>query len=162
MSHVDGDRSTDPRTHLEAGLKDLTRLDKVRFINIVGSIQYGILYSIVFFFVGIGIHLLFPPFVKGEALLPLCFWILLQSIVIIEAVFYSRKFVEAIPGILSFFPGYFHFQELQSKGFVPYGVDEYRGDMASSIVLIGTQYRLLEKIAYVTSEVAKRMTTMAA
>ena len=157
MSHVDGDRSTDPTIHFQAGIKDLTRLDKVRFINIVGSIQYGILYSLLFFAVGIGIHLLFPPFTKGEPLLSLFFWILLQSLLIIIATFYSRKLIEAIPGIVSFFPRYFHLQELQTKGFVPYGIDEFKGDMASSIILIGTQYRLLEKIAYVTSEVAKRI-----
>jgi hypothetical protein len=73
------------------------------------------------------------------------------------AIFYCRKLVEMIPGIVSFFPNYFHFQELQSKGLIPYGVNEYRGDMASNIILLGTQYRLLEKVAYVTSEVAKRV-----
>lgn len=157
MSHVDGDRSTDPAIHFQAGIKDLVRLDRVRFINIVGSIQYGILYSIIFFLVGVGIHLLFPPLIKGQSLLSLCFWILLQSIVIIQATFYARKLIEAIPGILSFFPSYFNLDELRSKGFVPYGIDEFKGDMASSIILIGTQYRLLEKVAYVTYEVGKRI-----
>lgn len=157
MSHVDGDRSTDPATHFQAGIKDFARLDKVRFINMVGSIQYGILYSLVFLLVGIGIHTLFPPLVKSESLLTICSWILLQSLLIIIVVFYCRKFVESIPGIVSFFPRYFNLQELQSKGFVPYGVDEYRGDMASSLILIGTQYRLLEKVAYVTNEVGKRI-----
>lgn len=157
MSHVDGDRSTDPTTHFQAGIKDFARLDKVRFINIVGSIQYGILYSIAFFLVGIGIHILFPPLVKSESLLTICSWILLQCLVIVEVIFYCRKFIESIPGIASFFPQYFNLQELQTKGFVPYGVDEYRGDMASSLILIGTQYRLLEKVAYVTNEVAKRI-----
>jgi len=133
------------------------RLDKVRFINIVGSIQYGILYSIIFFLVGIGIHLLFPPLLKGQSLLSLFYWIILQTIVLIIAIFYCRKLAEAIPGILSFFPNYFNFPELESKGLIPYGVNEYRGDMASNIVLLGTQYRLLEKVAYVTSEVAKRI-----
>ena len=157
MSHVDGDRSTDPTIHFQAGIKDLTRLDKVRFINIVGSIQYGILYSLLFFAVGIGIHLLFPPLVKGESLLTICLWILLQSMVIIIATFYIKKLIEAIPGIFTFFPRYFNILELQSKGFVPYGIDEFKGDMASSITLIGTQYRLLEKVVYVTNEVAKRV-----
>jgi hypothetical protein len=157
MSHIDGDRSTDPAIHFQAGMKDFARMDKVRFINIIGSMQYGILYSLLFFAVGIGIHLLFPPFVKGEPLLSLFFWILLQCLVIILAVFYCRKFIESIPGIASFFPRYFNLQDLQSKGFVPYGVDEYRGDMASSLILIGTQYHLLEKVAYVTNQVASRI-----
>ena len=158
MSHVDGAHSLDPTTHFQAGIKDLTRLDQVRVVNVIGSIQYGILYSILFLFVGISLHLLFPPFVKGEPLPNLFFWILLQSIVVIIAVFYCRKLVEAIPGLLSFFPNQFNEEELTAKGLVPYGVDEYKGDMASSLVLIGTQYRLLEKIAYFTQEMGKQLT----
>jgi hypothetical protein len=157
MSHVDGDKSTDPAVHFQAGIKDLTRLDQVRFVNIVGSIQYGILYSLVFFAVGIALHLVFPPFVKGEPLTNLFFWILLQSLVIIVGTFYVRKLIEAIPGAISFFPRQFHLQDLEAKGFIPYGVDEYKGDMAASLILIGTQYRLLEKIAYFTSEIGKRL-----
>ena len=67
---------------------------------------------------------------------------------------YARQ-VEAIPGIATFFPTVFNASDLRAKGFIPYGVDEFKGDMASSIVLIGTQYKLLEKIAYLTEEVAK-------
>jgi hypothetical protein len=47
--------------------------------------------------------------------------------------------------------------DLKVKGFVPYGIDEFKGDMASSIILIGTQYRLLEKIVYLTEEVGKKL-----
>jgi hypothetical protein len=96
--------------------------------------------------------------VKGEPLTNLFFWILLQSLVLIVATFYVRKLIEAIPGAISFFPRQFHLQDLEAKGFIPYGVDEYKGDMAASLILIGTQYRLLEKIAYFTSEVGKRCT----
>jgi hypothetical protein len=155
MSYVPGDKSIDPRIHFEAGMRDFFRFDKVRFINIAGSIQYGILYSIVYFAIGIIIHLIFPSFTTNISLSLLFGWILLQCVVLIIVSFYVRKLVESIPGILSFFPNYFNISELNAKGFIAYGVDEYRGDMASSIVLIGTQYVLLEKIAYLTKEVAK-------
>lgn len=155
MSYVPGDKSVDPQIHFEAGMRDFFRFDKVRFVNIAGSIQYGILYSIVYFTVGMIIHLSFPSFTTNISLLSLFGWILLQCLVLIIVTFYVRKFVEAIPGLPSFFPKYFDFSNLSAKGFVPYGIDEYRGDMASSIVLIGTQYVLLEKIAFLTKEVAK-------
>jgi hypothetical protein len=64
--------------------------------------------------------------------------------------------VEAIPGIASYFPGFFNIRDLQAKGFIPYGVSEFKGDMASSLILIGTQIRLLDKIAYFTTEFTKR------
>jgi hypothetical protein len=156
MSYVPGDKSEDPKLHFEAGLKDFVRLDKVRLINITGSIQYGLLYSIIYFAIGIALHILFPPLNKADTLLNLFSWILLQSLVIIGITFYVQKFVEAIPGFASFFPKFFNFQDLIVKGFIPYGVGEYKGDMASSLILIGTQIRLLEKIAYFTNEFSKR------
>lgn len=156
MSYVPGDKSEDPKIHFEAGIKDFTRFDKIRFINIIGSIQYGILYSIVYFIIGILLYVIFPPLIKGESLLNIFLWILLQSLCIILVTFYVNKFIEAIPGFASFFPKFFDFSNLLSKGFIPYGVDEYKGNMASSIILIGTQFRLLEKIQYFTIEFAKR------
>jgi hypothetical protein len=156
MSYVPGDKSTDPKVHFEAGIKDFTRLDKIRLINVGGSIQYGILYSIVYFIVGIVLHVIFPPFEKGIPLFNLFLWILLQCLVLIIVTFYTQKFIESIPGIFSFFPDYFNFNELITKGFIPYGVGEYQGSMAANIVLIGTQVNLLNKVEYLTTEVAKR------
>lgn len=156
MSYVPGNKSEDPKVHFEAGMKDFARLDMVRFINISGSIQYGILYCLVFFILGITIHNIFPALNKSDPLLNIFLWIILQSLIIIILTFYAQKFVEAIPGIASYFPKFFDFNKLLAKGFIPYGVDAYRGNMASSIILIGTQYNLLNKIEYFTTEFSKR------
>jgi hypothetical protein len=156
MSYVPGDKSEDPQIHFDAGMRDFARFDKVRLINIVGSVQYGILYSIVYFIFGLVLHNIFPVFTTKISLLSLFGWILLQCVVIILVTFYVQKFIEAIPGLLSFFPKYFNMSDLRAKGFIPYGVEEFKGDMASSIVLIGTQVNLLNKVAYLTEEVANR------
>ena len=155
MSYVPGNKSEDPRIHFEAGMRDLLRFDKVRLINIIGSVQYGILYSIVYFAIGVILHTIFPAFTTRISLLTLFGWILLQCLVIILVTFYVRKLIEAIPGLPSYLPKYFNISDLRGKGFIPYGIDEFKGDMASSLVLIGTQYVLLEKIAYLTEQVAK-------
>jgi hypothetical protein len=156
MSYVPGSKSEDPKVHFEAGMKDFARLDKVRLINITGSIQYGILYCIIYFAIGIGLHVIFPPLVKSDPLLNIFLWILLQSIIIIILTFYVQKFVEAIPGWASYFPKFFDFNKLLAQGFIPYGVGEFKGDMAASLILIGTQIRLLEKISFFTNEFTKR------
>ncbi len=156
MSYIPGNKSEDPKVHFEAGIKDFARIDKVRLINIGGSIQYGILYSIAYFIVGITLHIIFPPFEKGIPLFNLFLWIILQCLVLIIVTFYTQKFIEAIPGWASFFPDYFNFNELQTKGFIPYGVGEYQGSMAANIVLIGTQVNLLNKVEYLTREFSKR------
>lgn len=156
MSYVPGQKSEDPKVHFEAGMKDFTRLDKVRLINIGGSIQYGILYCLVFFAIGITLHNIFPTLNKADSLFSIFLWIILQSLVIILLTFYVEKFVESIPGLFSFFPDFFNFNELLAKGFIPYGVDEFKGNMASSIILIGTQINLLNKIQYFTIEFSKR------
>jgi hypothetical protein len=156
MSYVPGNKSEDPAIHFKAGVKDFTRLDMVRLINIGGSIQYGILYCIVFFFIGIILHNIFPALNKSDPLLHTFLWIILQSVVIIIAAFYVEKFVEIFPGIFTFFPKFFDINELLSKGFIPYGIDEYKGNMAASLILIGTQYQLLNKVEYFTTEFSKR------
>jgi hypothetical protein len=156
MSYVPGNKSEDPKIHVEAGIKDFARVDKVRLINISGSIQYGILYCLVFFFIGILLHTIFPVLNKSDPLLNIFLWIILQSVVIIIAVFYAEKFVQIFPGIFTFFPTSFNIDELLAKGFIPYGIDEYKGNMAASLILIGTQYHLLYKVEYFTTEFSKR------
>jgi hypothetical protein len=108
------------------------------------------------FILGVILHSIFPAFTTKISLMSLFGWILLQCLVIIVASFYVRKLIEAIPGLPSFFPNFFDFNTLLAKGFIPYGVSEYKGDMASSLILIGTQIRLIDKIQYFTVEFAKR------
>lgn len=148
MSYVPGENSEDPLVHFRAGIKDLTRFDQVRLMNISGSVMYGFLYIILFLIIGIFLHYIFPPVNNNISLLSLFGWILLQSFVIIICVFYSRKLIEAIPGPITFFPEYL--KKLQGDGLILHGIDEYKGDMAASVVFIGTQYLLLEKIALFT------------
>ena len=157
MSYVPGDKSVDPQVHFMAGMKDLLRFDKVRLVNILGSIQYGIAYTLAFFMAGIGINFIFPPFTTSEtSLSKLFFLILSQSLVIIITTFYVQKLIEAIPGIISFFPQYFDYNKLLTQGLVPYGIDEYKGNMASNIILIGTQVNLLKRVSHFTTEFSKR------
>ena len=155
MSYVPGDKSVDPQVHFMAGMKDLLRFDKVRLINILGSVQYGVAYIIAFFIAGIGINFIFPSFTTNESLLELFLWIMLQSIILIIVTFYIQKVIKSIPGIISFFPQYFDYNKLLTHGFSPYGIDEYKGDMTSSIILIGTQVNLLKKVSYFTTEFSK-------
>jgi hypothetical protein len=146
MSHIRGEHSLDPKTHFLAGMKDFFRMDTVRLINIVGTIQYGLLYAVVFFFLGVGIERLFPPFRANTSTRERIGQVLLQCFVLLIVIFYARKLVEAIPGILSFFPSWFNLDKLLEKGYIPYGIEEYKGEIMASVVLIGTQVNLLKKI----------------
>lgn len=156
MSSMPGEHALNPKVHFQSGMKDLLRIDQVRFLNINGSIQYGLLYGILYLFTGILINNIFPVFRKNISLSSLFSWILLQSIVIIMVSFYVQKFVEAIPGWASFFPQFFDVEELKSKGWKPYGIPEYKGEMAASIILIGTQVNLLKKIILFTEKFSKQ------
>lgn len=147
MSHVDGEHSIDPYIHFTAGMKDFFRVDTVRFINIFGNIQYGLLYAIIFFFVGIIIEALFPPFDPNIGFHQLAVEVVLQCIVVAIAIFYVRKFIEAIPGLLTFFPKVFNLDNLITKGFIPYGIAEFKGEAMMSLILVGTEVNLLKKIS---------------
>lgn len=154
MSHVPGERSLDPKIHFESGMKDLFRLDGVRAVNILGSIQYGLLYAVVFFFAGLGIEALFPPFRTNASLHALAGEVILQCIVVTIAIFYARKLIEAIPGFLTLLPtGLWDPVKLQQKGYIPYGIDEYKGEIMMSLVLVGTEVNLLKKIALLARRV---------
>lgn len=152
MSYVVGENSEDPRVHFRAGMKDLLRLDQVRLINISGSIFYGFIYIILFLIIGILLHSIFPITTSSQSLLSLFGWILLHCFVIIISVFYIKKLVKSIPGPITFFPEYL--KKLEQDGLILHGIDEYQGDMAASVIFIGTQYRLLEKIALLTNKLS--------
>jgi hypothetical protein len=156
MSSTPGDHAINPRVHFESGMKDFLRFDKVRFLNINGTLQYGLIYGIVYLFVGILINYCFPEHTTKISLNSLFGWIIVQSVVIIIVTFYVQKFVEAIPGWASFFPQFFNPEELKSKGWKPYGIPEYKGEMAASIILIGTQVNLLKKIILFTEKFSKK------
>lgn len=156
MSHVDGQKSLDPATHFKAGMKDFFRVDQVRLINILGNIQYGLLYAIVFFFIGILIEQLFPKYSPTASFERLAVEVTLQCIVIAIAIFYARKLVESIPGFASFFPRVFNEQKLLQDGLVPYSIDEYKGETMMSIILVGTSLNLLKKIGRLTVLGVKR------
>lgn len=137
-------------------MRDLLRVDEVRATNILGSVQYGILYAVVFFFVGLAIERLFPPFRSNASLHALAGEILLQCIVVTIAIFYVRKLVEAIPGLVTLLPlptWLWNPVELEQKGWVPYGIDEYKGEIMMSLILVGTQLNLLKKIALLSARV---------
>lgn len=146
MSHVDGEKSLNPYIHFTAGMKDFFRLDKVRLVNILGSIQYGLLYAIVFFFAGIAIESVFPKYSPTAAFRTLALQVLLQCIVLTIVIFYARKFIESIPGLMTFFPNKVDEQKLIDHGLVPYSLDEYKGETMMSIILIGVSVNLLKKI----------------
>jgi hypothetical protein len=150
MSHVQGEKSLDPATHFKAGMKDFFRVDQVRFINILGNIQYGLLYAIIFFFTGIFIEEIFPKYSPTASFKRLAVEVTLQCIVIAIAIFYARKLVESIPGIPSFFPNFFNESKLLQDGLVPYSIAEYKGETMMSIILIGTSINLLKKIGRLT------------
>jgi hypothetical protein len=156
MSHVPGEHSLDPTQHFESGMKDLLRFDGVRVMNILGSVQYGLLYAIVFFFVGLAIERLFPPFRSNASLHALAGEVLLQCVAVTVAIFYVRKLVEAIPGLATLLPlptWLWNPVELEQKGWVPYGIEEYKGEIMMSLILIGTQLNLLKKIALLAARV---------
>lgn len=146
MSHVDGERSLNPYVHFKSGMKDFFRIDNVRLVNILGSIQYGLLYAIVFFFGGIFIETLFPKYSPTAAFRTLALQVLLQCIVLTILIFYARKFIESIPGLMTFFPNKVNEEKLIEHGLVPYTLDEYKGETMMSIILVGVSINLLRKI----------------
>ena len=131
-------------TKFNNNLKDLLSLNKKRFYELLGIVQYTILYII---FSMIFAHLIdvifFDPYkdIKEENLQKLFIDVILQIILCVIAVFYIKKIVRLFPFFLN----------------KKYNVSEYNDEIVISFVFIASQYNLLKKIEYIILKVDKNI-----
>ena len=107
-------------------------------LNMLELIQYTLLYTITFVYIGSIIDSYFVnPDIKtdttGTLLMKLC----LQMVVDILAIYFIRKLVKTIPFIGE-----------GIKGYIPHcGVFEFEGEIAIGLIFIATQRNLIKGVA---------------
>jgi len=124
------------KQYFKRRLRSLLRFDELRLQEILESIQYCLGYLILGFTLGSFLDSVFPDFDKDVSTSSLIFEILLQAILIVIAVFYSRKIVKLMPSLFSH----------TSSKFRPYETSEYSGEITISMILIGSQINFIRKI----------------
>jgi hypothetical protein len=141
----------DPKMHFYEGIQDLFRFDKIRGFQLISAIQYGTLYGVIFFFVGLLVEYFLPPANERTPIYKIFAEVIAQCLLMIILVFYIRKFVKAIPLLTSFF----NVKQSKQIGFAPYAVEEFGGEFMLAAVFIGVQLHLLQKITILAQRFMK-------
>lgn len=120
-------------------LHKLFLFNDVRGMELLESIQYGVLYSFSAFFTGVTIDWAFPDFNEETKTQTLALEVILQSLIVIVAVFYLRKVVKVVPFL-------FAFHWAGASKYRPYESSEYSGEVILSLIFFATQFNLIKKL----------------
>jgi hypothetical protein len=134
--------------HVRHHIKSLFAADKVRFMEILESIQYGIAYLVVGFLAGTVLDFSFPSFNEETPTKVVFLEVVLQSLLLIVLVFYVRLLVKTMPSLFDF-----HFGK--RSRYVPYSASEYGGELMISLAVIGAQFHLIKKLDFLSRKLYK-------
>lgn len=132
------------KLYVENRFDRLTQLDEVRIMKLLESIQYGLGYLFVGFFLGVGTDMLFPVFDPKKDEFTVFSEVILQCILLIVVVFYCRKIVKLMPFVFAFNSKYRVHQS-----------NEYEGEIMIAVVLIGVQINLIKKLDFLSKKLYK-------
>lgn len=116
-------------------IENLIRLNDIRIMELLESVQYGLGYVCMGFFAGVLNDFFYPRFDETKQTIWVFLEVLAQCITCIILVFYVRKIVKIMPFA-------FHI----SDKYHPYKSTEYSGELMISIVFIGSQFNIIKKI----------------
>ncbi len=134
--------------HIQHHIKSLFAFDKVRFMELLESIQYGIAYLVVGFFAGTVLDFSFPYFNEETPVHVVFLEVVLQSLLLIILVFYVRLLVKTMPSLFDFHLG-------KRSRYVPYSASEYGGELMISLAVIGAQFHLIKKLDFLSRKLYK-------
>ena len=132
--------------YVEQRIDKLTRVDEVRAMEILESIQYGLGYLFVGFFLGVATDMLFPVFDSKKDEWEVFAEVILQCITLIVVVFYCRKIVKLMPFVFAF-----------NSKYRVHESDEYHGEIMIAVILIGVQINLIKKLDLLSKKLYKWM-----
>ena len=131
-------------TYIEDRVDRLTRVDEVRAMELLESIQYGLGYLFVGFFLGVGTDMLFPVYTSEKDAWTVFSEVILQCVTLIVVVFYCRKLVKLMTFLFAFNSKY----RLHES-------EEYHGEIMIAVVLIGVQINLIKKLDFLSKKFYK-------
>lgn len=142
-----------PDSHAKAyffeRLQKLLNFDEVRIMELLESFQYGILYILVCFFLGVTLDYAFPKYDEKKSSQEIFLEVVLQCLALIIFVFYGRKLVKILPFL-------FFFKKPLFGSTVPkyraYESTEYEGEVVIGFILVATQTNLLKKLDHISKQ----------
>lgn len=113
----------------------------IRAMELLESIQYGILYLVLGFGSGVALDYAMPSYNEQVKTSTLFLEVALQSLLLIVITFYLRKLIKIVPFLFVIgFPG------SGKSSFKPYQSEEYGGEVMIALVLLGAQFNLIKKL----------------
>jgi hypothetical protein len=137
--------SIGPEDHAIDHIRDRTQKlllrDEVRIMELLESIQYGVLYLITGFATGVTLDYAFPPFNEQIRTGTLFAEVALQCLLLVILTYYLRKIVKIVPFLFVI--------DFTGKGrstYKPYQAEEYGGEIMIALVFLGAQFNLIKKL----------------
>ena len=126
--------------HIRERTEKLLLNDEFRIMELLESIQYGFLYLVAGFGVGVTLDYSFPTFNEQTRTSTLFIEVLIQCLLLIVLTYYIRKVVKIVPFLFML--------DITGKGklYKPYQAEEYGGEIMIAIVLLGAQFNLIKKL----------------
>ena len=127
--------------HVRTRTEKLLLNNEIRVMELLESIQYGVLYLIVGFATGVTLDYSFPNYNEQTKTSVLFTEVALQCLLLIILVFYIRKLVKIVPFLFVI-----DFSGSGKSSYKPYEASEYGGEIIIAIVLLGAQFNLIKKL----------------
>jgi hypothetical protein len=127
--------------HIRERSEKLFLNNEVRFMELLESMQYGILYLVAGFGLGVTLDYSFPSYNEQVKTGTLFFEVTLQCLLLILLTYYLRKVIKVVPFLFMI-----DFTGSGKSKYKPYQSEEYGGEVMIAIVLLGAQFNLIKKL----------------
>lgn len=127
--------------HIRERSEKLFLNNEVRFMELLESMQYGILYLVAGFGLGVTLDYSFPSYNEQVKTSTLFFEVTLQCLLLILLTYYLRKIIKVVPFLFMI-----DFTGSGKSKYKPYQSEEYGGEVMIAIVLLGAQFNLIKKL----------------
>lgn len=127
--------------HIRERSEKLFLNNEIRLMELLESIQYGILYLVTGFGLGVTLDYSFPAYNEQVRTRTLFLEVALQCILLIVLTYYLRKIIKVIPFLFVV-----DFAGTGKSKYTPYQSEEYGGEVMIAIVLLGAQFNLIKKL----------------
>jgi hypothetical protein len=127
--------------HVRVRTEKLLMTNEIRVMELLESIQYGVLYLIVGFATGVALDYSFPNYNEQTRTSVLFTEVALQCLLLIILTFYLRKLVKIVPFLFVI-----DFTGSGKTSYKPYEAAEYGGEVIIAIVFLGAQFNLIKKL----------------
>ena len=127
--------------HVKTRTQKLLLTNEVRVMELLESIQYGVLYLVTGFALGVTLDYSFPNYNEQTKTSVLFAEVALQCLLLIVLTFYLRKIVKIVPFLFVI-----DFAGSGKTSYRPYEAAEYGGEVIIALVLLGAQFNLIKKL----------------